>query len=231
LGLTSAGFGEDAMTRTVGLIHAVIPAIAPLRAAFTAELPEVRVLNLLDEALLKEAERLGAITPGLVRRMTGLVALHESAGAELVLFTCNAYSPFVDQVRAQSGVPVLPIDEAMLQAALASGRRLGVLATVAAGLEQQRQGIDRVAVAAGKEVEVVPVLRTDAFAALNAGDAASHDRILLEELAQLAPRVDVVLLAQASMAGLVQKIPPETPAPVLSSPQLAVTKVKEMLEL
>src|SRR5919201_5096890 len=175
------------MTRTVGLIHAVVPAMPPLRAAFEAELPLVRVLNLLDEALLMEAERLGGITPALVRRMTGLVALHEAAGAELALFTCNAYSPYVDQVQAQSSIPVLPIDDAMLERALATGRRLGVLATVAAGLEQQRQSIDRAAASAGKQVEVEAVLRADAFSALNAGDAASHDRILLEELVELAP--------------------------------------------
>jgi hypothetical protein len=47
----------------------------------------------------------------------------------------------------------------------------------------------------------------------------------------LAPQVDVVLLAQASMAGLARSIPPGTPAPVLSSPQLAVQRVKEMLQL
>src|SRR4051794_23154699 len=85
--------GEN-MTHTVGLIHAVIPAMPPVRDAFARLLPDVRVLNLLDEALLKEAERLGGIGPALVRRMTGLVALHEAAGAELVMFTCNAYSPY-----------------------------------------------------------------------------------------------------------------------------------------
>jgi len=217
--------------RTVGLIHAVIPAIAPLRSTFASDLPDVRVLNLLDEALLKDAERLGRITPGLVRRMTGLVALHEASGAEAVLFTCNAYSPFVDQVRAQSNVPVLPIDEAMIEQALATGRRIGVLATVAAGLEQQRQSLERAAAAAGRTIEIVAILRADAFAALNGGDAESHDRILLEELAKLAPQVDVVLLAQASMAGLADQVPAETPVPVLSSPRLAVQKVKEILKL
>lgn len=218
------------MTRTVGLIHAVIPAMAPLRSAF-AELPDLRVLNLLDEALLKDAERLGGVTPGLVRRMTGLVALHESSGAEAVLFSCNAYSPYVDQVRAQSNVPVLPIDEAMIDRALTTGRRIGVIATVAAGLEQQRKSIERAAAAAGQEIEIVPVLRTDAFGALNGGDEATHDRILLEELRALAPRVDVVVLAQASMAGLQPKVPPDTPVPVLASPRLAVEKVKEILKL
>jgi Asp/Glu/hydantoin racemase len=219
------------MTHTVGLIHAVIPAMPPVREAFARLLPDVRVLNLLDEALLKEAERLGGIGPALVRRMTSLVALHEAAGAELVLFTCSAYSPFVDQVRAQSAIPVLPIDQALLDAALATGKRLGVLATIAAGLEQQSKGIASAARAAGVEVELTKVLRTDAFAALNAGDAATHDRILLEELAKLAPEVDVVVLAQASMAGLIDKVPAGTPVPVLSSPQLAVSQVKEMLHL
>lgn len=218
------------MTHTVGLIHAVIPAMPPVRDAFARLLPDVRVLNLLDEALLKEAERLGGIGPSLVRRMTGLVALHEAAGAELVLFTCNAYSPYVDQVQAQAGIPVLTIDQALLDKALAAGKRLGVLATVSAGLEQQSKSIDRAAAAAGVKVELTKVLRADAFAALNAGDEATHDRILLEELAKLAPLVDVVVLAQASMAGLIDKLPAGTPVPVLSSPQLAVAKVKEMLK-
>src|SRR5207244_12276182 len=128
--------------------------------------------------------------------------------------------------RAPSSLRGLTIADARLERALATGRRLGVLATVAAGLEQQRQSIERAAAAAGKQVEVEAVLRPDAFQALSAGDAASHDRILLEELAKLAPKVDVVLLAQASMAGLAARVPPETPVAVLSSPQLAVQKVK-----
>lgn len=219
------------MTRTVGLIHAVIPAMQPVREAFASELPAVRLLNLLDEALLKEAERLGTITPGLVRRMTGLVALLEAAEAELVLFTCTAYSPFVEAVRAQSGIPVLPIDEPMLRAALGVGRRIGVLATIAAGLEQQRRSLERVAGEAGQEITIDPVLRPDAFVAISGGDPARHDQILLEELDGLARRVDVVVLAQASMAGLMCTIPANLSVPVLSSPRLAVASVKEMLQL
>ena len=119
----------------------------------------------------------------------------------------------------------------MIDKALTSGRRIGVLATVAAGLEQQRKSIEGAAKAAGKEIEIVAILRPDAFAALNAGDEETHDRILLEELNTLVPDVDVVVLAQASMAGLLAKVPAETPVPVLASPQLAVEKVKEILKL
>ena len=218
------------MTHTVGLIHAVIPAMPPVRDAFARLLPDVRVLNLLDEALLKEAERLGGIGPVLVRRMTGLVALHEAAGAELVLFTCNAYSPYVDQVQAQAAIPVLTIDQALLDKALATGKRLGVLATVTAGLEQQSKSIDRAAAAAGVKVELTKVLRADAFAALNAGDEATPR----SDSAGGARQAGAVGRRGGAGAGLDGRADRQAAGRAAGagalSPQLAVAKVKEMLK-
>jgi len=52
---------------TVGLIHAVIPAIEPVKTAFGQLAPDIKVVNILDEGLLTEIERRGSITPGLVR--------------------------------------------------------------------------------------------------------------------------------------------------------------------
>ena len=119
---------DGAAQPTIGLIHAVQPAIAPLKEQLGRELPQVRVLNLLDEALIAEMERLGSITPALVRRMTTLVALQQQAGARAVLLSCTVYSPFVEQVQAQSDVPVLAIDAVMVEQAVQRATRLGVLA-------------------------------------------------------------------------------------------------------
>ena len=56
-----------------------------------------------------------------------------------------------------------------------------------------------------------------------AGDTATHDRILSESLTRLVEEVDVVVLAQASMARMVQTLPLEVRRiPMLSSPELAV---------
>jgi aspartate/glutamate racemase len=216
---------------TVGLIHAVQPAMQPVREELARELPQVRVLNLLDEALIGEMERLGSITPALVRRMTQLVDLHRQAGAQLVLLTCTVYSPFIEQVQAQADVPVLAIDSVMVDQAVGSATRLGVLATNPNGLKMQREMLERASERLQRPIEIVAVLRQDAWDALIAGQGDRHDEILVEEAVNLAPKVDVLVLAQASMARAAARMPKDLPVPLLSSPALAVDKVKEVLGL
>ena len=215
--------------KTVGLIHGVVPAIAPLKAAFGRLAPELKLVNILDEGLITEIDRRGEITPGLVRRLTTLIALAEQAGARVALLTCTAYSPVVDQAQAQSDIPVLKIDELMVREALGRARRIGLIATVPAGLKMQQQLIDQIAAETGREIQLDAVLRPDAFEALTAGRREQHDEIVLGEVAALARRNELVMLAQASMGHLAERIPPDLGVPVLSSPDLAVEKVKEIL--
>ena len=215
---------------TVALIHAVVPAMGPMRDTLNRELPDVRVLNLLDEGLLAEVERRGGLTSECVDRLATEVGLAVQAGAEAVLLTCNAYSPVVDQVQERyPSVPVLPVDQDMIDQAVARASRIGVLATVPAGLEQQTQCLRRAADRVGKQIEIVPSLHPEAMAALQRGDAETHDRILLEALPSLASQVDLVILAQASMARVEPKLPRDLPVPVLTSPGLAVERLRRIL--
>lgn len=215
---------------TVGLIHAVIPAMAPMREALAQQLPEARVLNLLDEGLLSEVERRGGLTTECVDRLATHVGLAVDAGADAVLLTCNAYSPVVADVQRRfPGTPVLAVDQVMIEQAIACASRIGVLATVPAGLQQQTDGLRLAAERARKAIDIVPSLHPDAMAALQRGDGEAHDRILLEALPALAAQVEVVLLAQASMARLAPKVPADLGVPVLASPPLAVERLREVL--
>jgi len=211
-------------------VHAVIPAIEPLRIAFGQQAPDIKLVNLLDEGLLTEIDRRGGITPALVRRLTGLVSMAEDAGAEVVLLTCTAYSSVVDDVQKQSDIPVLKIDELMVREAVGRARKIGLVATVPAGLNMQRHLIDQIASELEREIELDAVLRPEAFQALAAGRRDEHDTIVLAEVARLAEKNELVLLAQASMGHLASKVPASVTVPVLSSPTLAVQKVKEMLD-
>ena len=216
--------------KTVALIHAVVPAMPPMKDVLAQRLPDVKVLNLLDEGLLSEVERYGGLAPKCVDRLATQVGLAVEAGASAVLLTCNAYSPVVGDVQARfPSVPVLAVDQVMVDQAVARARRIGVLATVPAGLQQQTESLRRAAEAAGKQIEIVPSLHPEAMAALQRGDPETHDRILLDALPELARQVDVVLLAQASMARLAAKIPPDLGVPVLTSPVLAVEKLHTIL--
>jgi aspartate/glutamate racemase len=217
------------VTHTVGLIHAVIPAIEPLRTAFSQLAPDIKLVNLLDEGLVTEIDRRGSLTPGLVRRLTTLVSLAEDAGAELVLLSCTAYSPVADDVQKQADIPVLKIDELMVREALGRAKKIGVVGTVPAGVEMQKKLIETIAREMGREVELDAQLRPEAFKALSSGNRDEHDRIVLGVVEELAARNELVMLAQASMGHLATQIPPSVTVPVLSSPTLAVEKVKEMV--
>ena len=216
--------------KTVGLVHAIIPAIAPMRDVLARKLPQVRALNLLDEGLLSEAERLGGPVGDAFERMITVIDLHRKAGVDAVLLTCTAYSSVVPELAKRfPSLPIMAVDQAMVDRAITLGRKIGVLATGKSGIDQQSMLLRAAAAKAGKEIEIIPSLHTEALAALQRGDRETHDRIVLEALPGILEKADVVLLAQVSMSPLAAKLPPNLPKPVLNSPELAAERLGEVL--
>jgi hypothetical protein len=79
-------------------------------------------------------------------------------------------------------------------------------------------------------VDLVESLCEGAFAAVLSGDTGTHDRLLSDSLARLRTSVDVVVLAQASMARVVANLPAgDSYVPILSSPELAVKRARSLL--
>jgi Asp/Glu/hydantoin racemase len=108
------------------------------------------------------------------------------------------------------------------------GPRVGVVATVSTTLEPTVRLIRKKAAEHKRDVTVVERIADGAFDALLAGDAARHDDILKSTIVALMDEVDVVVLAQVSMARLVPLLGP-TKVPVLSSPQSGVAEVRRAL--
>jgi Asp/Glu/hydantoin racemase len=111
----------------------------------------------------------------------------------------------------------------MAEQAVATARRVGVIATLPTTLDPTADLIGRCAAAAGREVAITARLCDGAFDALMAGDAATHDAKVAAALEELATGVDVIALAQASMARVVGTLPPNpSRPPILASPPLAI---------
>jgi hypothetical protein len=73
---------------------------------------------------------------------------------------------------------------------------------------------------------VIAHLCDGAFDALAGGDQGRHDELVRAGLAELAGDVDVVVLAQASMARIFAALPEEERlVPILSSPRLGMEHV------
>jgi glutamate racemase len=213
----------------VTLIHATPAAMAPVNEA-ARRLGGFRVLNLLDEGLLSEAELRGGIAPECVRRLATVIGLAVDAGSAGVLVTCTIYSAAVTSLVGRfAPMPLLAVDDPMVQAAVGMADRIGLVATLAGGLREQTGFIRSAAVKAGKTVEITSVLREDALEAALRGDAAAHDAAIAESVRELGTDVDVVVLAQASMARALDGAQRAAEVPVLASPMLAVAELRRML--
>jgi Asp/Glu/hydantoin racemase len=219
------------MARRAAIVHAV-PSLVPVFNELTSELlPDVHVLHLADEGLLKELRSAGRLTDELGGRLAMLAGYAEEYGAKVVMFNCSSLSPLVDSVKKRVNVPVFPVDEAMADRVVERGERIGVLATLQNTLGPTSDLIRKRAALKGRKVEVEAVLCEGAFDALGRGDTESHDRIVREYLTGLSERADVVALAQASMARVADLLPEaERQAPILTSPRPGVERLREMLD-
>lgn len=218
------------MEKLLVVVHTVPTLLSVFDRLGVELLPGVRLVHILDEPLLEWIRQCGHLAPEHSDRLQSHATLAEQIGADAVLVTCSTVSPCVDHLRSRVGIPILKIDEAMVEKAVSTGKRIGVIATNQTTLEPTRQMLQAQANSSEKDIQVQLVLVENALAALMAGDGATHDYQVKQAVLDLMGHVDVVLLAQASMARTLEIIPEtERKVPVLSSPLLALSQAKIVL--
>jgi len=217
---------------TLALIH-TSPTLASAFAELCRQhLPEAEYFHIVDESLIQDTVRFGFLRKLTIRRLVDQIASAEAAGADAVLVTCSSIGPGVTLAQRLFDIPVLRIDDAMAEVAVQQARTIGVLATLRTTLDPTTALLREKAAEAGRKVKLIECLCEEAFPAVMAGDTETHDRILREALLQDLRDVDVIVLAQASMARVVATLAPGAlRAQVLSSPELAVLRAREALAL
>ena len=203
---------------TLALIHTTAVTVPSMKELAAQHLPGVRVISILDDSLLPDVMAAGGVTDAVRRRLHAYVAQATEAGAQAVMSCCSSIGDAVEEIAHEAAVPVLRVDAPMAEEAVRHGPRIGVLATVRTTLEPTAGLIRRTAARLGRPAEVEAVVVDGAYAALQAGRAEEHDRLVLAALQDLLGRSDVVVLAQASMARLLNALPSPPPVPVLTSP-------------
>jgi Asp/Glu/hydantoin racemase len=207
----------------IALIHALRHSPPPVETAFAALWPEARLMNLLDDSLSADLARDGAITDAMTRRFLDLSAYALGTGCQGILFTCSAFGPCIDAVKAaHPGAPVLKPNEAMIEEAAAVGRRIGLMATFGPTLATMPSEFP-------SEIALEPKFVEGALAALDRGDVGEHDRLAAQAAGDLAG-CDAIALAQFSLARAAPLVAAASGRPVLTTPESAVRKMKRLLK-
>lgn len=214
--------------KRVFLIHAVSVAIEPINNAFQHLWPGAKPFNLLDDSLSQDLEAVGALTSTLSGRLLDLARYAESASADAILFTCSAFGEAIDDCREQLSIPVMRPSEAMVAEALQLGSRIAVLATFEPAIDALHDEFQAMAAAQGRSVEIQSYVCVEAMAALRAGDVATHDRLIAAMAAEIRD-ADALCFAQFSMTSAAMVSRAATTRPVLTTPDSAVLKLRQLL--
>jgi Asp/Glu/hydantoin racemase len=216
--------------KTLALVHTSATLVPMFQQLCKEHLPNVATFNIVDDSLVRAIGAKGSLTADIARRVGAYLESAEAGGADHILVTCSSIGPAVEASAPFIGVPVLRVDQPMADQAVATGGKIGVIATLPTTLNPTTDLVQRRAKAAGKDVTVTAKLCEGAFEALMAGDAATHDSIVAAALRELVSEVDVILLAQASMARVVDTLSEaDRRVPILASPPIAIQHLATLL--
>ncbi len=215
---------------TLALIHTVSALLGEFQRMCSKVIPDTALMHVLDEPLLRIVQKRGRLDTQDVSRMRSHVTTAEKAGADVILVTCSTLSPLVEEVRFSVGIPIVKIDEAMIQAAVEQGNTIGVVATAESTLKSTCDTLFHYAAKYGKTIRIEKKYVEDALEALMNGNGDLHDEFVKKAITDLSQRVEIIILAQASMARVLDTMEGVNyNVPVLSSPYIALQSIRQYL--
>ena len=218
------------MTKTLGLVHTSATLVPVFQELCKQYIPHVNVFNIVDDSLIKQVISRGELRADTARRVVNYAGSAESAGADYIMFTCSSIGAAVEAAADLTQVPVLRVDQPMADQAVATGSRIGVIATLPTTLAPTSDLVQRRAAVVGKDIQLKAVLCEGAFEALMGGNPTLHDQMVAKALKELSTQVDVIVLAQASMARVVDTLSEsEKIVPILASPPIAMAYLATVL--
>jgi Asp/Glu/hydantoin racemase len=199
--------------------------VAPINDALAREMPLAMRMNLLDDSLSADlAASANGLDAAMHDRFARLGQYAVDCGCDAILFTCSAFGPCIEAVaRAHPALPVLKPNQAMIAQAASLGCRIGLIASFAPTLQSMPAEFPA-------NSELASELVADALVALNAGDTARHDALVVAAAERLVNQgCAVIALAQFSMARARKLVAERTGLPVLTTVDSAVIELRRRL--
>lgn len=218
----------------IALVHALRDSMVPIWDAFSDVWPEAHTFNLLDDSLSADLAEQGELTDQIVGRFLTLGRYAKDTGAkgkttDAILFTCSAFGPAIDAVKADLDIPVFTPNEAAFEEAADIGGHTGLVVTFPPSAPALSNELTDLAKKLNVDIKVSTALADGALTALQAGQPEKHDAIIAETAAALG-KVDSIVLGQFSMARAAYETSGKVDAPVITTPAAAVHRLRTLFD-
>lgn len=219
------------MSKKVAVIHTFLYSVKDLKKLFKDKLPEVEMINIIDDSLLQESLINKGMTRAVVRRITQYALIAESMGVDAILNQCSSVGEAVDIVRNIINIPYVKIDEPMARQAVKLGSKIAVIATAISTIEPSTRLVENVAKQMNINVVVKKYFAAGAYEALlQENNRDKHNRIVIDTIEKASKENDVIVLAQGSMYHLLPLLK-QIQIPILTSLESGVEQLRSVLNL
>jgi Asp/Glu/hydantoin racemase len=213
----------------VALVSSTRAVFASMERAFREAFPEAQFLHILDETLLENFRQDGGISPRSRLKALKMAITAQESGVNAILVTCSTLSPSVDDFRPFLSIPVVKIDEPVIEWVVQSSRSVALVATADTVLKSVEPLVLEKAGRSGRKVSISRVVKKDLWPLL-AKDPAAFYREIGEAAAKAAKECEAVILTQVSIAPGLDFVDPAVRGRVYASPLYAVRELRRILE-
>ena len=217
--------------KTLGIIHAAVFTAQTVQPYIDEIIPEVQVMHFGDDTVQRDNLKapIGQLPKVNFFKFVTYARFLQDAGCDLIMLGCSTFNQAVEAATPMIDVPMLNIDRPMMDLAVKAGSRVGLIGTLPSTMPASERILRKAAADAGKEIEVVSSLCSEAFKVLRAGNPAKHNEMLLEEIDKMSASVDSIVLAQVSMSVLEKELA-NSKVPVFNSGRTGFERARDMLQ-
>ena len=217
------------MKKRVGVVHTFLYSVEDIKALFKQYLPDVEMINIIDDSLLEEALAHKGLTPAIINRMCDYYSNLQDLGCVCCLNQCSSVGEAADVAQKLIQIPIFKIDAPMARKAVELGERVAVIATAISTVEPSSRLVERMAAEAGKRATVTRCYVEGAYDfLLKTGDKQKHNEMVTAKVREAAKDHDVIVLAQGSMYQLIPLLS-DVRIPVLTSLESGVRQLADFL--
>lgn len=216
--------------KKVGIIHSVKAVCNFFDLLVKKQMEEVAFYNLLDDWLSNKLQESGEITPEIRSRFVADIRHQQELGVDAVLCTCSSLSKIIPQIRSDFMVPILSIDENMIDKISNREGKALVVATSLSAIAPVEQAILMQADKKKKNIILTHIFLEKAGQIMHRGsEMKDHDNIIIKSMENINDDYDFIVFAQASLAHLRSKVEEITKKQVFAGPDYCIAELKEVL--
>ena len=212
----------------VALLSSTRAVFSPMDTAFREVFPEAQMVHLLDETLIEDFRQDGGLSPRSRRKALQMAMTAQDAAVDGILVTCSTLSPSVDDFRPFIAIPIVKIDEPVVEQVIQSAESIALLTTADSVLKSVEPLVLDKARRVGREVSIRRFIKGDLWPLLLKDPSAFYQAVG-EAATQAAEVCQAVLITQVSMAPGREYVEAGIRDRVYASPAYAVRAIRRIL--